>query len=55
MDYILGSTLTFKYIFHYDFIVDIIIGTQYMIHDEKKKWIENNSNMQSTRNHSLFD
>jgi hypothetical protein len=55
MDYILGYALTFKCIFHYDFISIFIIGTQYMIHDGKKIWIEKNYNMQSIRNHSLFD
>jgi hypothetical protein len=37
MDYNLGSTLTFKCIFCYDFISIFSIGTQYMIHDRKKK------------------
>jgi hypothetical protein len=37
MDYNLGSTLTFKCIFCYDFILTFFIGTQYIIHDGKKK------------------
>jgi hypothetical protein len=44
MDYDLGSILTFKCIFGYDFISIFVIGTQYMIHDEKKIWIEKNYN-----------
>jgi hypothetical protein len=36
MDYNLGSTLTFKCIFCYDFISIFFIGTQYMIHDKKQ-------------------
>jgi len=36
MDYNLGSALTFKYIFCYDFISIFFIGTQYMVHDGKK-------------------
>jgi hypothetical protein len=40
MDYILGFGLTFKCIFHYDFISMFIIGTQHMIYDGKKIWIE---------------
>jgi hypothetical protein len=39
MDYVLSFALTFKCIFCYDFIS---IGTQYIIHDIKKKWIEKN-------------
>jgi hypothetical protein len=37
MDYNLGFALTFKCIFYYDFISIFFIGTQYMIHDAKKK------------------
>jgi len=44
MDYILGFTLTFKCTFCYDFISIFFIRTQYMIHDGKKIWIENNYN-----------
>jgi hypothetical protein len=36
MDYNLGSMLTFKCIFCYDFISIIFIGIQYMIQDGKK-------------------
>jgi hypothetical protein len=36
MDYNLGSTLTVKCIFCYDFISIFFMGTQYMIHDGKK-------------------
>jgi hypothetical protein len=32
----MGSALTFKCIFCYDFISIFFIWTQYMIHDEKK-------------------
>jgi hypothetical protein len=35
MDYNMGSMLTFKCIFCYDFISIFFIGTQYMIHDGK--------------------
>jgi nitrate reductase gamma subunit len=45
MDSNLGSTLAFKCIFCYDFISIFFIGTQYMIHDGKKKWIEKNYQM----------
>jgi hypothetical protein len=44
MDYGFESTLTFKCIFCYDFISIFFIGTQYMIFDGKKKWIEKNYN-----------
>jgi hypothetical protein len=44
MDYNLGSTLPFKCIFCYDFISIFFVGTQYMIHDGKKIWIEKNNN-----------
>ncbi len=37
MDYNLGSTLTFKCIFGYDFISIFFIRSQYMIHDRKQK------------------
>jgi hypothetical protein len=40
----MGSALTFKCIFCYDFISKKFIGTQYMIHDEKKRWIEKHYN-----------
>jgi hypothetical protein len=40
MDYILGFALTFKSIFHYDFISMFIIGIPYMIFDGKQIWIE---------------
>jgi hypothetical protein len=40
MDYNLGSELTFKCIFCYDFISIFFIRTQYMIHDGKKIQIE---------------
>jgi hypothetical protein len=43
MDYSLGFALTFKCNFHYDFIL-FFIGIEFMIHDGKKIWIENNSN-----------
>jgi hypothetical protein len=46
MDYNLGSMLTFKCIFCYDFISIIFIGIQYVIHDGKNKWIEKNYNKQ---------
>jgi hypothetical protein len=42
MDYNMVSTLTFKCNFCYDFISIIFIGTQYMIHGGKKRWIEKN-------------
>jgi hypothetical protein len=38
----MGSTLTFKCIFCYDFISIFFIGTRYMIHDGKKRWNEKN-------------
>jgi hypothetical protein len=45
MDYNLGSALTFKCTFYYDFMSIFFTGTQYMIHDGKKKnWIEKNYN-----------
>jgi len=44
MDYNLGSALTFKWIFYYDFISMSFTRTQYMIHDGGKKWIEKNCN-----------
>jgi hypothetical protein len=44
MDYNQSFELTFKCIFCYDFISIFFIGTQYMIHDEKKIWIEKNYN-----------
>jgi hypothetical protein len=37
MDYNLGSTLTFKCTFCYDFISIFLISIQYTTHDEKKK------------------
>jgi hypothetical protein len=37
MDYKLGSALTFKCIFCYDFISIFLIGIQYITHDGKKK------------------
>jgi hypothetical protein len=40
----MGIALTFKCIFYYDFISIFFIGTQYMIHDAEKKWIEKNYN-----------
>jgi hypothetical protein len=40
MDYNLSSASTFKCIFCYDFIPIFFIGTQYMIHDGIKIWIE---------------
>jgi hypothetical protein len=43
MDYIMGFALTFKCIFYYDFILIFLIGTPYLIHDGKKKWIEKNT------------
>jgi hypothetical protein len=36
MAYNLNSTLVFKCIFCYDFILVFFIGTQYMTHDGKK-------------------
>jgi hypothetical protein len=36
MDYNMGFALTFKCIFHYDFISIFFIKIQYMIHDGKK-------------------
>jgi hypothetical protein len=44
MDYNMGFALTFKCIFCYDIISIIFIGTQYMVHDRKKIWIEKNYN-----------
>jgi hypothetical protein len=44
MDYGMGSALTFKCIFCYDFISIYFIGTQYMILDGKKIWIEKKYN-----------
>jgi len=38
MDYNLGSALTFKCIFYYDFISIFFIKTQHMIHDGQKKY-----------------
>ncbi len=43
MDYNLGSALTFKYIFCYDFISIFFIGTQYMVHDGKKYELKKNT------------
>jgi hypothetical protein len=40
MDYNLGFALTFKCNFHYDFISIFFIGTQFMIHDRKKKGLK---------------
>jgi len=40
MDYILDFALTFKCIFCYDFILIFFIGTQYIIHDGKKKGLK---------------
>jgi hypothetical protein len=36
MDYNMGSTLTFKYIFYYDFISIFFLRIQYIVHDGKK-------------------
>jgi hypothetical protein len=44
MDYDLGFVLTFRCIFCYDFISIFVIGTQYMIHDGEKIWIEKKYN-----------
>jgi hypothetical protein len=40
MDYNMGFALTFKCNFCCDFIFIFFIGTQYMIHDGGKIWIE---------------
>jgi hypothetical protein len=42
MDYSMGSALTFKCIYYYDFI-SIFIWTQYMIHDGEKIWMKTNT------------
>ncbi len=44
MDYNFGFALTFKCIFCYDFISIFCVGTQYMIHDGIKIWIEKKYN-----------
>jgi hypothetical protein len=36
MDYNMGSTLTFKCIFYYDFISIFFLRIQYIVHDGKK-------------------
>jgi hypothetical protein len=40
MDFNLDFALAFKCIFCYDFILIFFIGTQYMIHDEKKNGLK---------------
>jgi hypothetical protein len=44
IDYNLESKLTFKCISCYDFILIYFVMKQYMMHDEKKKWIEKHYN-----------
>jgi hypothetical protein len=40
----MGSTLTFKCIYYYDFISICFLLTQYMIHDGEKIWNEKKYN-----------
>jgi hypothetical protein len=49
MEYSLDYALTFKCIFSYDFISIFVLGTQYIIHDGNKQWIEKNYNTKSNQ------